>query len=185
MGVVAACPTLQTQRIRGIEGKVTLIWLTIVPAVSGREAQCIQEHVSNPFSPQAVYHSISCLPRVWLPSIFRRYKFHCLSHKPPSKSSLFPSAHTYIHKHVFMEESVPSAHPEVGWIKIAFNSKQRIEALANRTDTGCGAQLCVSEKEISEKKLKKPGFLTINKQKKYSVKTWIINLLKVIYVYKA
>ncbi len=160
MGVVAACPTLQTHCITGIEGKVTLIWLTIVQADSGREAQCIQEHASNPFSPQAVYHSISCFPRVWLPSIFRRHKFHCLSHKLPSKSSPFPPhIHTYINTSLWKQ--VATTHLEGGRIKITLNSKQRIEALADRmdSDTGYSAQLCVWEKKKEEEMAEKKHFL--------------------------
>ncbi len=47
-----------------------------------------------------------------------------------------------------------TAHPEGDRIKITLNSKQRIEALADRTDsdTGYSAQLCVREKkEMVEK----------------------------------
>ncbi len=153
MSVVAACPTLQTHCITGIEGKVTLIWLTIVQSDSGREAQCIQEHASNPFSPQAVYHSISCLLRVWLhPYSDGTNSTAYLTSSPPKAPRSLPPIHTYINTSLWKQ--VATAHPEGDRIKITLNSKQRIEALADRTDsdTGYSAQLCVREKKRDGRK---------------------------------
>lgn len=84
----------------------------------------------------------SCLPlyqrcslEAGTPSIFTDFKFLCLSPPPPhthsqpsgkkkKKLPVFPSAHTYIHKHVFMEAR--GKRTEGSGIRITLNSKQRI-----------------------------------------------------------
>lgn len=48
------------------------------------------------------------------------------------KLPVFPSAHTYIHKHVFMEVSGKCSPGRGIRIKITLNSKQRIEASVDR-----------------------------------------------------
>lgn len=77
----------------------------------------------------------SCLPlyqrcslKAGTPSIFTDLKFLCLSPPQPSKNlPVFPSAHTYIHKHVFMEARGKRAGAGGGsGIRITLNSKQRI-----------------------------------------------------------
>lgn len=86
-----------------------------------------------------------------------------LTSSPPKAPCSPPHIHTYINASLWKQ--VATAHPEGGRIKITLNSKQRIEALADRTDsdTGYSVQLfqkkeeAMAEKKICIFKMKGPG----------------------------
>lgn len=94
-------------------------------------------HLHHPPTPSPVFLLLarSCLPlyqrcslKAGTPSIFTGLKFLCLSPPQPLKNlPVFPSSHTYIHKHVFMEARGKLARAGGGsGIRITLNSKQRI-----------------------------------------------------------